>query len=87
MGAYPEYVKLISFSTSSSASGLSSMRRRRDLRRAAKGYLEAITDGGVAAGRGLGNRTARGGEARESSRGKRSYPYALCPESAPYEHK
>lgn len=52
------------------------MRRRSDLRKAAKGYLEAATDGGAEAGKGLGNNIARGGEARERSKGKKLYPYA-----------
>lgn len=64
----------MSFSSSSSASGLSSIKRRRDLRREENGYLDDVTDAGVDAGSGLGRSIERGGDDRESSRGRKLYP-------------
>jgi len=37
--------------------------------------LEFTTSAGVEGGRGFGRRTANGGAARDSSRGKKLYPY------------
>jgi hypothetical protein len=66
MGAYPEYTKLMSFSTSSSASGLSSISSRSDLRSPTKGYFDAASAGGS----GFGSSTPRGGDARERRSGR-----------------
>lgn len=46
------------------------MRRRRDLRREMKGYLEAIVAGEVLAGKGFGRRIDRGSAESERSRGR-----------------
>jgi hypothetical protein len=61
----------MSFSSSSIDSGSSSIRRRRDLRRDEKGYLEAMTDGGVDGERGLGRSIERGGDESERRRGRK----------------
>jgi hypothetical protein len=47
------------------------MRRRRDFRRAEKGYLDEMTEGGVDAGRGFGNSIERGDEESERRRGRK----------------
>jgi hypothetical protein len=61
----------MSFSSSSRASGLSSMRRRRDLRRDENGYLDDMTDGDVDAGRGFGRSIDKGGDESERRRGRK----------------
>jgi hypothetical protein len=69
MGAYPEYTKLMSFSNSSSDS-LPSMSRRNDFRRDVNGYFAPETDAATEEGNGFGSRIAKGGELKESSKGR-----------------
>jgi len=62
----------MSFSTSSRASGLSSINKRSDFLRVTYGYLDALTIVDVLGGKGLGSRMARGQDAKERRSGRYS---------------